>query len=91
LLLKQRREVFHQAELRFHEQAQHQLRELRNKLSGLESKLGLLGPEQVLARGYSITFDANTGEVLRRAQETHPGQALKTRLSSGEVRSRVEK
>jgi len=91
LLLKQRREVFHQAQLRFHEQAQHQLRELRNTLSGLESKLGLLGPEQVLARGYSITFDADTGEVLRAAQETHPGQPLKTRLSSGAVRSRVEK
>jgi exodeoxyribonuclease VII large subunit len=90
LLLKQRREVFHQAELRFREQAHHRLRELKNKLDGLESRLRLLAPEHVLARGYSITFDAETGEVLRRAEAAKPGKRLKTRLSSGEVRSRVE-
>jgi exodeoxyribonuclease VII large subunit len=90
LLLKQRREVFHQAESRFREQADHRLRELRNKLAGLESRLRLLAPEHVLTRGYSITLDADTGEVLRRADRVRPGQRLKTRLSSGELHSRVE-
>jgi exodeoxyribonuclease VII large subunit len=90
LVLKQRREVFHQAELRFKEQAQHRLRELKNRLRALESRLRLLGPEQVLARGYSITFNAENGEVLRRAENVKSGQRLKTRLSSGEVHSRVE-
>jgi exodeoxyribonuclease VII large subunit len=50
----------------------------------------LLGPEQVLARGYSITMDAETGQVLRQAQGVKPGQRLKSRLNVGEVRSRVE-
>jgi exodeoxyribonuclease VII large subunit len=90
LLLKQRREVFQQAELRFREQTEHRLRELKNKLGGLEANLRLLGPEQVLARGYSITMNADTGEVLRSAERVHPGQRLKTRLKAGEVRSRVE-
>ena len=90
LLLKQRREVFHQAESRFREQAEHRLRELRNKLEGLESRLRLLAPEHVLARGYSITLDADSGEVLSRADRVKPGQRLKTRLSSGEIHSRVE-
>lgn len=90
LLLKQRREVFHQAESRFREQAGHRLRELHNRLASLQARLRLLGPDQVLARGYSITLNADTGEVLREPQQARPGQRLKTRLRSGEVRSRVE-
>jgi exodeoxyribonuclease VII large subunit len=90
LLMKQRREVFQQAELRFREQTQHRLRELKNKLGALEARLRLLGPEQVLARGYSITMNADTGEVLRNAERVRQGQRLKTRLKTGELRSRVE-
>ena len=49
----------------------------------LEARLRLLGPEQVLARGYSITTDAATGKVLREAKEVKAGQRLKTRLEGG--------
>jgi exodeoxyribonuclease VII large subunit len=90
LLLKQRREVFQQAELRFREQAQHRLRELKNRIGTLESRLKLLGPEQVLARGYSITMNAETGEVLRYARNVASGQRIKTRLKTGELRSKVD-
>jgi exodeoxyribonuclease VII large subunit len=90
LLLKQRREVFQQAELRFREQAQHRLRELKNRIGTLESRLKLLGPEQVLARGYSITMNAETGEVLRDARNVASGQRIKTRLKTGELRSKVD-
>jgi exonuclease VII large subunit len=55
----------------------------------LNTRLRLLGPEQILARGYSITLDAATGQVIRSAHDTRPGQELKTRLQSGEVRSIV--
>jgi len=90
LALKQRREIFHQAEQRLHEQAHHRLRDLQNRLTTLDARLRLLGPEQVLARGYSITRDAETGTVLRDSSETKPGQRLETRLKRGSVRSRVE-
>jgi exodeoxyribonuclease VII large subunit len=53
--------------------------------------LNLLGPEQVLSRGYSITTDAASGEVLRDAAQVKAGQKLKTRLKQGEVISRAEK
>ena len=59
-------------------------------LTSLDSRLRLLGPEQVLARGYSITTDAQTGKVLRQAKEVKAGQRLKTRLKKGEVQSIVE-
>jgi exonuclease VII large subunit len=44
----------------------------------------------VLARGYSITMNADTGEVLRSVDHAASGQLLKTRLMGGELKSRVE-
>jgi exodeoxyribonuclease VII large subunit len=52
--------------------------------------LRLLGPEQALARGYSITMNADTGAVIRAAAEAKSGQKLRTRLKSGEVRSTID-
>jgi exodeoxyribonuclease VII large subunit len=62
----------------------------RNGLGALEARLRLLGPEQVLARGYSITSDAATGKVLREATEVKADQRLKTRLKAGQIFSRAE-
>ena len=90
LLLRQRRDVLEQARLRFQEQTKHRVRELNNRLASLQARLKLLGPEQVLARGYSITLDGETGRVLRSARAARPGSLLKTRLSDGEINSRVE-
>ena len=89
-LVQQRRELLRQEQRRLCEQARHRLREWQNRLGEIETRLRLLGPEQVLARGYSITMDAMTGKVLRSAASAKAGQKLKTRLKTGEVRSRVE-
>ena len=62
----------------------------RENLRQLEKRLDLLGPEQVLARGYSITTDAVSGKVLRDAALVKPGQKLKTRLATGEIKSAAE-
>ncbi len=57
-------------------------------LQRLDVKLGLLNPYQVLARGYSITLRAD-GRVVRAAGDVAAGDALVTRLGTGEVRSVV--
>ena len=90
VLLRQRREVFGQVERRLHEQGRRRLDTCRDGFAALEARLRLLGPEQVLARGYSITTDAASGEVLRDAAQIKAGQRLKTRLKRGEVLSRAE-
>jgi exodeoxyribonuclease VII large subunit len=90
LLLRQRREVFEQAHQRLREQVRHRLKEAETRLQAQAARLRLLGPEQVLARGYSITMDASRGEVLRDATAVRAGQRLRTRLKSGTVDSRVE-
>ncbi|MEY4200307.1 MAG: hypothetical protein RLZZ265_2047, partial [Verrucomicrobiota bacterium] len=63
----------------------------REQLAALTSRLRLLSPENVLARGYSITTDAASGEVIRDAKAVQAGQVLKTRLRTGEVESVVRK
>ena len=89
LVLRQRREVLNLAAERLREQCQHRVREWKSRLDTLTARLRLLGPEQVLARGYSITMIAATGKVLRSAAHVTAGQTLKTRLKAGEVLSEV--
>jgi exodeoxyribonuclease VII large subunit len=89
-LLKQRRESLVVNRRRLHELARVHLRNWQNRFGATESRLRLLGPEQVLARGYSITMDAATGKVLREASKVKTGQRLRTRLQSGELRSVAE-
>ncbi len=89
-LVAQRREVLGQEQHRLHELARHRFESLGRELALLEARLRLLGPEQVLARGYSITTNAETGRVLREAAGVKAGQRLKTRLLRGEVTSRAE-
>ena len=89
--LKQRREVFALAEQRLGEAMTHRIDQFRSRLKTAEARLRLLGPEQVLARGYSITRDASTGKVLRVAAEVAPGTAVETRLQKGSFVSTVNR
>ena len=89
-LLGQRREILQVTQHRLRELAHVRFKDLRNNLASAESRLQLLGPEQVLSRGYSITMDAASGKVLHDAAKVKAGQRLKTRLKSGEISSRVE-
>ena len=56
---------------------------------GLVGRLQALSPLAVLARGYSITFDAQ-GRVVRRAAQAPAGATLRTRVHKGQIISRVE-
>ena len=89
-LLKQRREVLKATQHRLCELAHVRFKDLKNNLAAAESRLQLLGPEQVLSRGYSITMDAASGKVLRDAARVKTGRKLRTRLQAGEILSRAE-
>jgi exodeoxyribonuclease VII large subunit len=60
---------------------------------GLEhrrQRLTALSPDGVLARGYSITQDAESGAVLRSATATAVKRMLRIRLATGHLGARVE-
>ena len=86
-----RRQTLRDLERRLREQSRQVVARKQTSLEPLQARLRLLSPENVLARGYSITTDDTTGKVLHAASETTPGQRLKTKLKSGEVRSTVER
>jgi exodeoxyribonuclease VII large subunit len=60
---------------------------------GLEhrrQRLVALSPDGVLARGYSITQDADSGAVLRSSDATAAGRRVRIRLAAGRLGARVE-
>jgi exodeoxyribonuclease VII large subunit len=66
------------------------LRSAARVLADRERRLAALSPDGVLARGYSIASDEETGRVLRDASESAPGRRVRVRLGRGALRTRVE-
>ncbi|MDB6118562.1 MAG: Exodeoxyribonuclease 7 large subunit [Verrucomicrobiaceae bacterium] len=64
------------------------LRGFGEKAESKAQMLKLLGPEGILARGFSYTTDAK-GKVLTDADEVKAGDEIMTRLAKGVVRSTV--
>ena len=63
---------------------------MRRKADALDATARVLhavGPEQVLRRGYTITFRKKGGAVLKGVADVVPGDKLVTRFADGEVES----
>jgi len=70
--------------------ASRALDDRRHRLARLAAGLEALSPLGVLARGYSLTFRADSGDLVRAPADVRPGDLIRTRLASGQVVSRVE-
>jgi len=90
LLLKQRRETLDHLNRRLRARWRAQKLQWQNEMAAFAARLRLLSPENVLARGYSITQDRATGSIIRRSAEVKPRQRLRTRLSQGHIDSTAE-
>ncbi|PXX91360.1 exodeoxyribonuclease VII large subunit [Halomonas heilongjiangensis] len=69
---------------------QRELARRRERLGGLARELQAVSPLAVLGRGYAILED-DRGQVIRRATDTEPGQALTARLGEGRLRLEVKR
>src|SRR5919202_5963781 len=56
----------------------------RHRFEGLAGRLDALSPLRVLARGYSVAFDAR-GHALLSAAAVRPGDRVSVRLHEGEL------
>jgi exodeoxyribonuclease VII large subunit len=90
-VLPQRRQALLLQQRRIKDLLERRIQDRRHALANLAARLRLLSPADVLARGYSLTFLAESGQILRHAPEAKPGLKLLTKLKDGEVRSVVEK
>jgi exodeoxyribonuclease VII large subunit len=66
------------------------MRDCESRLALIAGKIASLSPLEVLARGYTITRDVDSGRVVRSATELRPGQMIMTRFAAGEAVSKVE-
>jgi exodeoxyribonuclease VII large subunit len=69
---------------------QHRLSQHRLLMDSLSRELHAVSPLQTLARGYSITMEAESGRILNHADEISPGTRIRTRLEDGELLSIAE-
>jgi exodeoxyribonuclease VII large subunit len=68
----------------------HRVHRCQAHLAELHATLKSVDPTAVLARGYSITYNAS-GQVLRDSTAVQTGESIKTRLARGEIESEVKK
>jgi len=66
------------------------LRDCERSLANRRASLNTLGPEQTLARGYSICLDSDSGRVIRAAEEAERGQEVRVVLAAGGLDCRGE-
>jgi exodeoxyribonuclease VII large subunit len=69
---------------------EHKRTRSRDRLTALGAQLESLSPLAVLARGYSVTQQAETGRIVRDSRDVQPGDLIRTQLHSGRIVSRVE-
>ena len=54
----------------------------------LKEKLNIINPEQILGRGYSITFTSD-GKIASDVELLKKNDILETRLAKGKVKSKI--
>jgi exodeoxyribonuclease VII large subunit len=59
------------------------------RLKAVSARLDALSPLAVLSRGYAIVYREPEGVIVRRAREVSEGDALRLRVSEGEIEATV--
>lgn len=88
-LALQAREKLEQRSETLQQLIRRQLEMLSGNLKSLADQLKILSPLNTLDRGYSITFNSKTGQVIKDIHDVAPGDLLSTRLNQGEIISKV--
>jgi exodeoxyribonuclease VII large subunit len=81
----------HRVQMSSHRLAQavdQRLRRSEDKVQASAQMLKLIGPQSILARGFSYTTTSD-GRVITLASEAKPGDEIVSKLSDGELRSVV--
>jgi len=62
---------------------------LENRLAAAAGRLDSLSPLAVLGRGYAVCWNDERTRILRAATDTAPGETVRVRLQTGELRCDV--
>ena len=67
----------------------HELETLRLKLQSQQQQLETLNPLAILARGYSICWQENGSEVVRRVEQVFPADLIRVQVADGSFQVKV--
>lgn len=87
---RQESERLNKLNQRLHHAMNQQLTAQQVRFTAAARQLDAVSPLAVLGRGYAIARD-DTGQVIRRAEDTTPGQRLKLRLGEGSLSVEVKR
>lgn len=73
-----------------HAAMERRLEALERELAAGAEGLDARSPLRVLARGYAVVSDAESGHLIRDAEQVQPDQRLRVRLAHGEIAVRAE-
>lgn len=86
--LRERAQRFEHALARLRRALRHRWQSLEQQLDARHAQLRTLGPDATLARGFTLTYQAD-GRLLTGPEQARPGDRLKTRLAAGWIDSEV--
>ncbi len=66
------------------------LKVLRHQFISVESRLETLDPSAILARGYSLAFQRETGKLISRTAQVSPSDKVDLRVSDGIIKLKVD-
>lgn len=79
-----------QAQRRLHQTMPRRLQDERSRLGAVIRQLNAVSPLAVLGRGYAI-LENSEGQVIKRAEDTQPGEKLSARLGKGRLAVEVKR
>ncbi|MFI3257781.1 MAG: exodeoxyribonuclease VII large subunit [Spirochaetales bacterium] len=68
---------------------ENRITDFRNRLRFAIQNLEGANPQKILERGYSVVRDSESGEVIRHAKQTKPGQTLHIIPQNGVINAQV--
>ncbi len=89
--LKQQQQLVEALSSQLNRLTRQQITDHKNQLAQLMRTLSVVSPLNTLERGYSITSDAQTGNVIYRSDEVTVGQSLQIRLFEGQLDCEVRR
>jgi len=69
--------------------AKHKLSKAKDKLAQWDQTISFLSVENTLKRGFSLTYTTD-GKIAVEAEQLSKGQMIKTKLSKGSVKSKIQ-
>lgn len=86
--LRSNKEYFDQVEINLRKRTEQLLKDEKNKLDTTKKHLGLMSPDNILKKGYTLTM--KDGKVVKLSKDLKGGDSVTTIFSDGQIESIIK-